>query len=116
MPVPYQYHVFICTNEREAGHRRGCCASRGSGEVLNAFKAEVVRLGLTATVRAQKAGCLEACEEGVAVVIYPEGVWYSRVQPEQVPEIVESHLKNGKPVEKFRMDYERLRRAQAGLR
>ncbi len=112
MPAPYHYHVFVCTNERESGHRRGCCASRGGLDVLARFKEEVIKAGLLATVRAQKAGCMETCEEGVSVVVYPEGVWYGRVQPEQVPEIVESHLKNGKPVDKYRLDFPRLLKAQ----
>ncbi len=114
MPAPYHYHVFVCTNEREAGHRRGCCASRGSVEILAKFKEEVIKAGLTVTVRAQKAGCLETCEEGPSVVVYPEGVWYGRVQLEHVAEIVESHLKNGKPVDRYRMDFPRLYRALGG--
>lgn len=112
MPAPYRYHVFVCMNEREAGHRRGCCASRGAAEVLAKFKEEVAKAGLVATVRAQKSGCLETCEEGVSAVIYPEGVWYGRLTAGQVPEIVESHLKNGRPVEKYRMDFPRLYKAQ----
>ncbi len=85
-------HVFICTNERPAGHPRGCCKSKGSEEVLKAFKTEVAKRGLTSEVRAQKAGCLDVCEYGPSVVIYPEGIWYGNVKEADVPEIVQKHL------------------------
>lgn len=85
-------HVFICTNERPEGHPRGCCKSKGSEEILKAFKTEVAKRGLTSEVRAQKAGCLDTCEYGPSVVIYPEGIWYGNVKEADVQEIVQTHL------------------------
>src|SRR3989338_4418253 len=93
-------HVFNCTNERPAGHPRGCCKSKGSEELVKLFKEEVANAGLSATVRAQKAGCLDTCEQGPSVVVYPEGTWYGHVTPADVTEIVRSHLVGGKPVDR----------------
>ena len=96
-------HVFVCTNQRPDGHPRGCCHSKNSEAMLQAFKQEVSKTGLGKTVRAQKSGCLDACEQGPAVVVYPEGVWYGKVAPQDVPEIVRSHLVEGQPVERLRI-------------
>ena len=96
-------HIFVCQNSRAPGHPRGCCQERGSEEILKRFKEEIARTGLQPTIRAQKAGCLDACEEGPTLVIYPEGIWYGHVQPQDVAEIVDSHLVRGIPVERLRI-------------
>jgi (2Fe-2S) ferredoxin len=101
VPFPFDRHVFVCLNERAADDPRGCCAARGAAQVLDALRREVKARGLSHAVRAQKAGCLDACEQGCAVVVYPEGVWYGRVTAADVPEIVESHLVRGVPVERL---------------
>jgi len=97
----YERHVFVCENRRPDGHPRGCCAGKGGAEVKEALKAELKARGLQARVRANSAGCLDACEQGAAMVVYPEGVWYGGVTPEDVPEIVERHLVGGEPVERL---------------
>ena len=97
----FQRHVFICINERGKGDKRGCCKNAGGEEVASAFKKELSARGLKRVVRANKAGCLDQCALGAAVVVYPEGVWYGRVKPEDVPEIVERHLIGGQPVERL---------------
>jgi len=97
----YQRHVFVCTNERPPDHPRGCCRAKGSAEVRDLFKQEVKRLGLASSVRAQQSGCLDACEYGVSVVIYPEGIWYGGVTPEDVREIVERTVVNGEVIERL---------------
>ncbi len=101
--MPYERHVFICTNERPADNPKGCCTARGSTEVLHAFKTLVGERGLAGRIRAQKAGCLDYCSFGATVVVYPEGTWYAGVTAADVPEIVESHLERGIPVERLRM-------------
>lgn len=100
---PYERHVFICMNERPPDNPRGDCTSRGAGAVLERFKQLVDQLKLKPRIRAQKSGCLDTCELGVSVVVYPEAVWYKQVKPEDVDEIVQSHLVNGIPVERLRM-------------
>ena len=99
----FERHVFVCTNERPPENPRGCCKAKGSEEVLAALKDAVAVGGLKATVRAQRAGCLDYCRHGVTVVVYPDGVWYGGVTPGDVDEIVSSHLAGGVPVERLRI-------------
>ncbi len=99
----FEHHIFICTNRRPPENPRGCCDPEGLGELQLAFKQELATRGLKGTVRANKAGCLDQCEQGPTVVIYPEGTWYGGVRKEDVAEIVESHLVSGVPVERLKM-------------
>ena len=99
----FRHHIFICTNTRPAGHPRGCCNPDGSARLREVFKAEVKRLGLKAEVRANAAGCLDQCEHGPNVVVYPEAVWYGGVRPEDAAEIIQSHIVGGAPVERLRI-------------
>ena len=99
----FRHHVFICENQRDPSDPRGCCAAKGSAEIRDAFKAELAKRGLKGQIRANSSGCLDACATGPTVVVYPEGVWYGHVSLADVPEIVESHLVNGVPVERLRL-------------
>ena len=103
MPPPFAKHVFVCTNRRPDGVPKGCCASKGSDDIRLAFKKELDARGIKGAIRANAAGCLDACEQGVAVVVYPEGVWYGGVTLADVPTIVEEHLVEGRPVERLLM-------------
>ena len=107
----FEHHLFICTNQRESGHPRGSCNSDGSGELHQLFKAGVSRRGLKGKVRANKAGCLDQCEHGPNVVVYPEAVWYGHVTAGDVDEILDSHIVGGKPVERLRIADECLNAA-----
>lgn len=98
----FQRHVFVCTNERKPDDPRGCCAAKGSKEVLDKMKELVHARGLKGKIRVNKAGCLDQCEKGVSVVVYPEAVWYGGVKLEDVPEIVEKHFVGSEPVERLR--------------
>lgn len=102
MPPPFCLHLFVCTNRRPDGSPKGCCASKGSDAVVLAFKRQLDARGLSG-MRVNKAFCLDACERGVAMVTYPDGVWYGPVQEGDVAEIVEQHLQQGVPVERLRM-------------
>lgn len=99
----FERHIFICTNKRPVGNPRGCCDPEGLGELQLAFKRKLAEKGLKSSVRANKAGCLDQCEHGPNVVVYPEGVWYGNVNFEDVAEIVESHIINGVPVARLVM-------------
>ena len=112
----FRHHVFVCENRRPPGHPKGSCAEAGGPEVREALKAELRRRGLDGQVRANGAGCLDACEHGVTVVVYPEGVWYGHVTLADVDEIftrhvlqgeiVERHLVGGEPVERLVIRFE----------
>ena len=100
---PYRLHIFTCTNRRPDDNPKGSCAQTGSEAIHQRFKEELARLGLKGQVRANTAGCMDACAFGVTVVVYPEGVWYGRVKLEDVEEIIQSHILGGRPVERLRM-------------
>ena len=93
-PPPYfAAHVFVC-NRRPDGHKRGSCAERGSEKLRDYMKARAKELGL-ADVRVNMAGCLDRCEFGPTMVIYPEGVWYSPRTNADIDEILAAHLQRG---------------------
>jgi (2Fe-2S) ferredoxin len=98
----YARHIFCCTNERPPGHKRGCCKEKGAEDLRNYMKSRAKEAGLK-DVRVNTAGCLDRCELGPTMVVYPEGVWYTCGTKADVDEIVESHLKNGVPVERLRL-------------
>ncbi len=99
----YRHHVFFCTNRREDGSP--CCQDHGAQAARDHVKARVKALGLAGPggVRVNTAGCLDRCAEGPVLVVYPEGVWYTYVDTEDLDEIVESHLRDGRPVERLRL-------------
>lgn len=94
----YERHIFFCLNERK--HGEGCCAALQAQSGFDRCKQRVKQAGLNGPgqVRVNKAGCLDRCAAGPVAVVYPEGVWYTYVDEEDIDEIVESHLKNGKVV------------------
>jgi (2Fe-2S) ferredoxin len=97
----YERHVFTCINRREPGNPKGCCADKGSEVIAELFKVGLHKRGLKGRMRANKAGCLDQCERGVTVVVYPEAVWYAAVTPADVDEIIERHLVGGEIVERL---------------
>jgi (2Fe-2S) ferredoxin len=97
----FERHIFVCCNQRPPENPRGCCDPAGLAELQLAFKQKLDTVGLKHRVRANKSGCLDQCEHGPTVVVYPDAVWYGRVQMEDVSEIVESHILQGKPVERL---------------
>lgn len=97
----YERHVFVCINERPKGHPKGCCLEKGSAEVRDAMKSLLHERGFKDRVRVNNAGCLDACAHGIALVIYPEGIWYGGVKKEDVPEIVDRTILNGEVIERL---------------
>ena len=102
----YQQHLFFCTNDRGPDAERPSCNRCGSEKLRNYAKARVKKLGLAGQgkVRVNSASCLDRCEEGPALVIYPEGIWYTFIDEEDVDEIIDSHIVNGKPVSRLMLD------------
>jgi (2Fe-2S) ferredoxin len=99
----FTHHIFVCCNQRPQGHPRGSCDPSGAAELQQLFKRKLAEHGLAAGVRANKAGCLDQCEHGPTVVIYPEGIWYGGVRPADVDEIV-GHLIAGCPLARLQLD------------
>jgi (2Fe-2S) ferredoxin len=97
----FERHLFVCLNRRADGHPKGCCASKGSEEIHAALKVAAYEKGLKGRVRVNKAGCLDACEDGISAVVYPEGIWYRGITLADVPEIVERTLVKGEVVERL---------------
>jgi (2Fe-2S) ferredoxin len=97
----FEKHIFICENVREPGDPRGCCSSKGSKEIRELFKKRLKELGLSGKVRANGAGCLDACAFGPSIVVYPEQVWYGGVTSGDVEEIIQSHIINNVIIERL---------------
>jgi (2Fe-2S) ferredoxin len=99
----YEHHVFFCCNQRDG--KRASCNDKGASKMRDYCKDKVRSLGLAGEgkVRVNQAGCLDRCEEGPVVVIYPQGVWYRYNGKKDIDEIVESHLVEGKIVERLRI-------------
>ena len=99
----FQHHVFFCINERNDG--RACCADRNAQALQEYTKKRLKTLDMNGPgkIRINKAGCLDRCEEGPVLVVYPEGIWYTYIDEEDIDEIVDSHLIAGKPVERLKI-------------
>ncbi len=102
---PLERHVFICINERAPDNPKGCCAAKGAAEVRQRLKKLAFDAGLRGRVRINSAGCLDQCEHGVTVVIYPEAVWYGNVTLDDVDELFHEHVLGGRPVERLRLTH-----------
>jgi (2Fe-2S) ferredoxin len=101
----FKRHVFVCLNERAADHPRGCCKQRGADEVFKVLKEGAKKAGLSdEDFRINRAGCMEHCEQGPSVVVYPEAVWYHVPTAEDAEEILREHVIGGKVVERLLMD------------
>ncbi len=94
MPA-FSHHVFVCGNVREPGHPRGCCDPEGKQTLRDAFRKALKSAGVTGAVRINHAGCLDQCEHGPTVVIYPQAIWYGGVGPSDAQRIVEQTIVNG---------------------
>ncbi len=100
-PPYFERHIFFCLNERLNGEN--CCAQHGAKQAFDHCKRQVKAQGLAGPgkVRVNKAGCLDRCAGAPVAVVYPDGVWYSYVDNDDIDEIIESHLKNGRVVERL---------------
>ncbi|MEO5571858.1 MAG: (2Fe-2S) ferredoxin domain-containing protein [Bacteroidia bacterium] len=103
----FNKHVFICINDRKNSDRKSCGESRGM-ELVSEFKKIIKEKGLKEIIRAQRTGCLDACDFGPSVVVYPEGIFYGGVQLSDVEQIVNDHLINNKPVERLIINFNKV--------
>jgi (2Fe-2S) ferredoxin len=99
----FKHHVFFCCNQREAG--ANCCNNHGASDLRDYAKKQVKALGLSGEgkVRINQAGCLDRCDEGPVLVVYPEAVWYTYIDREDIDEIVHEHLQHGRIVERLKV-------------
>ena len=100
-PPYYQRHLFFCVNER--AEPEACCARHGAQQALEYCQKQVKALALAGPgkVRVNKSGCLNRCAGAPVVVVYPEGVWYTYVDNDDIDEIIDTHLLGGQVVERL---------------
>ncbi|MGB0954366.1 MAG: (2Fe-2S) ferredoxin domain-containing protein [Panacagrimonas sp.] len=100
----YQHHVFFCCNQRAPGGRT-CCNDKGASAARDHAKKRIKALGLASPgkVRVNQAGCMERCEQGPCVAIYPQAVWYTYQSSADVDEIIDRHIVGGEIVERLRI-------------
>ena len=99
--IKAEHHILVCTSSRINGTQKGCCHSKESVNIVGRFMEELEERDLRDTVLLSNTGCLGICEKGPIVVVYPEGIWYGEVTADDVEEIMDSHIENGKPVERL---------------
>ncbi len=99
----YKHHVFFCTNQREKG--KTCCNNRGAQEVRAYAKDRIKALDLNGEgkVRINSAGCLDRCDEGPVLVVYPDAIWYTYVDKEDIDEIINEHIVHDRVVERLKI-------------
>ena len=97
--MKYDKHIFVCANQKAPGKK--CCGETFGLELVQALRDKIKAADLQINVRAQRAGCLDVCGQGPALVIYPEGVFYGKLTLEAVDQIVDRHLAKNEIVTEF---------------
>ena len=100
----YNKHIFICTNQRSLAASRKSCGEAHGLEIVDAFKKRLKELNLPLKIRAQKSGCMDICDFGQTIVIYPEGIFYVGVELSDVDEIINEHIVNNRIVERLKVE------------
>lgn len=103
----FQKHLFFCTNLREEGSNRDCCAKSGAADLLDYAKMRTHEMGLKGKVRVNKSGCIDACQYGPSVVVYPDDVWYQPRTKEDVEEILTEHVQNNRIVKRLVIQFDK---------
>ena len=102
----FQKHIFICNNDRGPDSPKGCCSRAGSPALLDYMKKRVHDLGLKGIVRVNKAGCIDACQYGPSMVVYPDDTWYAPRTAEDMEEILQEHVQNDRIVDRLVIRFE----------
>jgi (2Fe-2S) ferredoxin len=99
----FKYHVFFCANQRDDGAK--CCADAGGQAMRDYAKKKIKQLNLNGPgkCRINLAGCMDRCDEGPVLVVYPEAVWYTFVDETDIDEIIEEHLRHGRIVKRLQL-------------
>jgi (2Fe-2S) ferredoxin len=106
--MKFTCHLFVCCNQRPAGHPRGCCDTAATGALREKFKLETAKRKLNPLVRANQAGCLDQCEHGPCVVLYPQEIWYGHVTLDDVERILDETVIGGRVLEDLVIPAEQL--------
>ncbi len=101
--ISLKHHIFVCASCRINGQQKGFCHTKGAVDIVTTFMEEIEDRDLGGEVMITNTGCFGICNQGPIVVVYPEGVWYGAVTANDVEEIVESHIENGKVVERLKI-------------
>ena len=107
MPLP-KHHIFVCINERPEGHPKGSCMSQNPLPLLDVFRNKIEAEDLWGSIKLTRSMCMGPCHKGPVVVVYPEGVWYGNVKPEDAEAIFETHIKGGTVLEHLRIPDEEI--------
>lgn len=100
----YDKHVFFCTNQRADGG--DCCGKRGAQQARDYVKSKITELDISKlqnNIRINTAGCMNRCDQGPVIVVYPEGIWYTYTNEKDLDEIIEEHLRHGRVVERLKI-------------
>ena len=109
----FEKHIFICINQRPEGGQKSCGEACGMS-LVKEFKKQLKEKNLNPEMRAQRSGCLDACDFKPSVVVYPEGIYYGGVKAEDVGEIVNEHLINNRPVKRLIIDFNKVKNSENG--
>ena len=101
---PFKKHIFICENLRPEESPKGCCARKGSVQLKKVLKQKLAQKGLNKVYRTNSAGCLDACEHGAAMVIYPQSIWYGNVKESDLDEILEKSILKDEVITRLRIN------------
>ena len=119
MSSKFQKHIFICTNERPKDNPRGDCIRCGAMEIRTQFVKLINKHGLKGKVRANKSGCMDVCELGAVVVIYPDNIWYTQVKIEDVDEIFHKSILEDSTVNRLSADdrtWQKLKKVRGSIK
>jgi (2Fe-2S) ferredoxin len=106
----YKKHVFVCENTRDEKDSRGSCSHKGSSQFREILKETISEKGLKSKIRINKAGCLGTCNQGISMVIYPDGIWYGKVSEQDIEEIVEKTLLKDELIDRLLMPFMRRKK------
>ena len=103
----FRKHIFICNNKRSEDDPRGSCSEKNSGSLIDYAKKRIHELGLKGEIRVNKAGCLDACAYGPAMVIYPDDTWYSPKTKNNIEKIITDHVRANQPVKELLIKFKK---------